>query len=59
MGWVQNGLVYLSNYKSGLRIVDVSSVAKDPTGADFFEAAFFDGAPCSIVAFGRQLLFFL
>ncbi|KAJ6498694.1 hypothetical protein DFH09DRAFT_1336521 [Mycena vulgaris] len=34
-----------SNYKSGLRIVDVSSVADDPTGADFFEAAFFDAHP--------------
>ncbi|KAJ7842973.1 hypothetical protein B0H14DRAFT_2359273 [Mycena olivaceomarginata] len=43
--YVHNGLVYLSNYKSGLRIVDVSSVAKDPTGADFFEAAFFDVHP--------------
>ncbi|KAJ7912360.1 hypothetical protein B0H13DRAFT_2251010 [Mycena leptocephala] len=31
--YVVNGLVYESNYKSGLRIVDVSSVAEDPTGA--------------------------
>ncbi|KAJ6516983.1 hypothetical protein DFH09DRAFT_1195787 [Mycena vulgaris] len=43
--YVHNGLVYESNYKSGLRIVDVSSVADDPTGAGFFEAAFFDVHP--------------
>ncbi|KAJ7461135.1 hypothetical protein FB451DRAFT_1341285 [Mycena latifolia] len=43
--YVHNGLVYESNYKSGLRIVDVSSVAADPTGASFFEAAFFDIHP--------------
>lgn len=42
----QNNLVYESNYKSGLRIVNVSSIADDPTGAGFFEAAFFDGAAC-------------
>jgi hypothetical protein len=39
----QNGLVYESNYKSGLRIVNASSVTEDPTGAGFYEAAFFDG----------------
>ncbi|KAJ6465590.1 hypothetical protein DFH09DRAFT_1486340 [Mycena vulgaris] len=43
--YVHNSLVYESNYKSGLRIVEVSSVADDPTGADFFEAAFFDAHP--------------
>ncbi|KAJ7853999.1 hypothetical protein B0H13DRAFT_2081818 [Mycena leptocephala] len=31
--YVVDGLVYESNYKSGLRIVDASSVAEDPTGA--------------------------
>jgi hypothetical protein len=40
----QNGWAYESNYGSGLRIVDVSSVAKDPTGGAFSEVAFFDGA---------------
>jgi hypothetical protein len=39
----QNGLVYESNYKSGLRIVNASSVTEDPTGAGFYEAAFLDG----------------
>ncbi|KAJ7670613.1 hypothetical protein DFH06DRAFT_1083380 [Mycena polygramma] len=43
--YVLDGLVYESNYKSGLRIVDASSVAEDPTGAAFFEAAFFDVHP--------------
>jgi hypothetical protein len=39
----QEGLAYESNYKSGLRVVDVSSVTTDPTGAGFHEVAFFDG----------------
>lgn len=43
--YVINGLSYQSNYGSGLRIVDVSSVAKDPTGAGFKEAGFFDVRP--------------
>ncbi|KAJ6554218.1 hypothetical protein B0H19DRAFT_1377188 [Mycena capillaripes] len=43
--YVHNGLAYESNYNSGLRIVNVSSVAEDPTGAGFFEAAFFDVHP--------------
>ncbi|KAJ7196049.1 hypothetical protein GGX14DRAFT_473997 [Mycena pura] len=43
--YVHNSLAYESNYKSGLRIVDVSSIAADPTGASFVEAAFFDGHP--------------
>ncbi|KAJ6584391.1 hypothetical protein B0H19DRAFT_1104905 [Mycena capillaripes] len=43
--YVHNGLAYESNYNSGLRIVNVSSVADDPTGARFFEAAFFDVHP--------------
>jgi hypothetical protein len=38
----QNGWAYESNYGSGLRVVDVSSVAKDPTGGAFAEVAFFD-----------------
>ncbi|KAJ7644687.1 hypothetical protein FB45DRAFT_298737 [Roridomyces roridus] len=43
--YVHNGQVYMSNYKSGLRIVDVSSVAEDPTGSSFVETAFFDVHP--------------
>jgi choice-of-anchor B domain-containing protein len=43
--YVVDGLTYQSNYGSGLRIVDVSSVAKDPTGAGFEEVGFFDVHP--------------
>ncbi|KAJ7712987.1 hypothetical protein B0H16DRAFT_1341838 [Mycena metata] len=43
--YVHNGLIYESNYKSGLRIVDAFSVAEDPTGSGFFETAFFDVHP--------------
>lgn len=40
---IQEGLAYESNYGSGLRVVDVSSVTTDPTGGHFKEIAFFDG----------------
>ncbi|KAJ7068994.1 hypothetical protein B0H15DRAFT_793898 [Mycena belliarum] len=43
--YVHSGLAYESNYQSGLRIVNVSSIAKDPTGGGFYEAAFFDVHP--------------
>ncbi|KAJ7157447.1 hypothetical protein C8R46DRAFT_909562 [Mycena filopes] len=43
--YVHNGWAYESNYGSGLRIVDVSSVAEDPTGGGFSEVAFFDVHP--------------
>ncbi|OAA72079.1 hypothetical protein LEL_09314 [Akanthomyces lecanii RCEF 1005] len=43
--YVVNGLSYQANYASGLRIVDVSSVTKDPSGAGFKEAGFFDVHP--------------
>ncbi|KAJ7045276.1 hypothetical protein C8F04DRAFT_1068307 [Mycena alexandri] len=43
--YVHNGWAYESNYGSGLRIVDVSSVANDPTGGSFSEVAFFDVHP--------------
>ncbi|KAJ7617840.1 hypothetical protein FB45DRAFT_981248 [Roridomyces roridus] len=43
--YVHNGWAYESNYGSGLRVVDVSSVAKDPTGGAFTEVAFFDVHP--------------
>ncbi|KAF7365621.1 Unc-80-like protein [Mycena venus] len=41
----QDGLVYESNYRSGLRIVNASGITEDPMGAGFFEAAFFDVFP--------------
>ncbi|EIN06800.1 hypothetical protein PUNSTDRAFT_72471 [Punctularia strigosozonata HHB-11173 SS5] len=43
--YVVDGLAYESNYGSGLRVIDVSSVAADPTGAGFKEVAFFDVHP--------------
>ena len=39
--YVKDGLSYQSNYNSGLRIVDVSSVATDPTGKGFKQVGFF------------------
>jgi hypothetical protein len=36
---------YQSNYGSGLRIVDVSSVAQNPTGKGFKEVGFFNCHP--------------
>ncbi|OAA63776.1 hypothetical protein ISF_04485 [Cordyceps fumosorosea ARSEF 2679] len=43
--YVVNGISYQANYGSGLRMVDVSSVTNDPTGAGFSEAGFFDVHP--------------
>lgn len=43
--YVLDGLSYQANYGSGLRIVDVSTVVKDPTGAGFEQAGFFDCYP--------------
>ncbi|KAJ7166336.1 hypothetical protein C8R43DRAFT_1085899 [Mycena crocata] len=43
--YVHRGLAYESNYNSGLRVVNVSSVVEDPTGAGFYEVAFFDVHP--------------
>ncbi|KAF7329308.1 MYND-type domain-containing protein [Mycena kentingensis (nom. inval.)] len=43
--YVVDGLIYESNYKSGLRVVDASMIAEDPTGESFFEAGFFDVHP--------------
>jgi choice-of-anchor B domain-containing protein len=43
--YVVDGLSYMSNYGSGLRVVNVSSVARDSTGAGFNEVGFFDVHP--------------
>ena len=43
--YVHHGLAYQSNYGSGLRVLDVSSLPKDPTGGSIFEKAFFDIHP--------------
>lgn len=43
--YVSRGLAFQSNYGSGLRIVDVSSVAADPSGSRFKQTGFFDCYP--------------
>lgn len=43
--YIIDGISYQANYGSGLRIVDVSSVTEDPTGAGFKELGFFDVHP--------------
>ncbi|PGH32746.1 hypothetical protein GX50_04460 [[Emmonsia] crescens] len=43
--YVIDGLTYQSNYGSGLRIVDVSTVGQDATGKGFKEVGFFDCHP--------------
>jgi choice-of-anchor B domain-containing protein len=43
--YVVDGLSYQSNYGSGLRVVDVSSIAEDPSGKNVHEVAFFDIYP--------------
>ncbi|KAI9375532.1 hypothetical protein BJX61DRAFT_117357 [Aspergillus egyptiacus] len=43
--YVIDGLTYQANYGSGLRIVDISTVNEDPTGASFQEVGFFDCHP--------------
>jgi choice-of-anchor B domain-containing protein len=43
--YVSNGFTYQSNYGTGFRILDVSSIWKDPTGKGVKEVAFFDVYP--------------
>lgn len=43
--FVYDGLAYQSNYQAGLRILDVSTIPEDPTGAGVEEIAFFDVYP--------------
>lgn len=43
--FVYDGLAYQSNYQAGLRILDVSSIPRDPTGKKVKEIAYFDTYP--------------
>lgn len=43
--YIANGRSYQSNYGAGLRILDVSSIPRDPTGAGVHEIGFFDIYP--------------
>lgn len=43
--YVINGLAFQANYGSGLRVKDVRSIPRDPTGGSVTEVAFFDTHP--------------
>jgi len=43
--YVANGRAYQSNYGTGFRVLDVSSIPSDPTGAGVKEIGFFDIYP--------------
>ncbi|KAH7329923.1 hypothetical protein BKA65DRAFT_527651 [Rhexocercosporidium sp. MPI-PUGE-AT-0058] len=43
--YVYDGYSYQSNYAAGLRVLDISSIPSDPTGANVCEAGFFDIHP--------------
>ena len=43
--FAHEGLVYQSNYQAGLRILDVSSIPKNPDGSKVEEIAYFDVYP--------------
>ncbi|KAM3420199.1 hypothetical protein BST61_g3490 [Cercospora zeina] len=43
--FVHNGLAFQSNYQAGLRVLDVSSIPRDPSGKGVREVAFFDTYP--------------
>ncbi|WPB01960.1 uncharacterized protein RHO25_006593 [Cercospora beticola] len=43
--FVHNGLSFQSNYQAGLRVLDVSSIPRDPSGKSVREIAFFDTYP--------------
>jgi len=43
--YIIDGLAYEANYKSGLRVIDISSVEEDPTGSLFEEVAYYDVHP--------------
>jgi choice-of-anchor B domain-containing protein len=43
--YIKDGVSYQSNYGAGLRIYDVSSIPKDPSGKSVKELGFFDVYP--------------
>lgn len=56
--YVINNLAYQSNYAAGLRVLDVSSVPKDPSGDGVCEAGFFDVYPEDDLAEGGGVVDF-
>ncbi|KAJ0114111.1 hypothetical protein J7T55_007945 [Diaporthe amygdali] len=57
--YIVDGYNYQSNYGAGLRVLDVSSIPSDPTGAGVCEAGFFDIHPEDDGAEGGGLVAFL
>lgn len=43
--YIKKGFSYQSNYGAGLRVLDVSSVPREPTGKDIVEVGYFDVFP--------------
>lgn len=43
--YIVDGISYQANYGSGLRMVNISTIHEDPTGAKFEEIGFFDIRP--------------
>lgn len=43
--FVIDGLAYQSNYQAGLRVLDISSIPRDPSGKSVKEIAYFDVYP--------------
>jgi hypothetical protein len=52
-------MIYQSNYGAGLRVLDGSSIPKDPTGKGVCEAAFFDIFPEDDAAPGNGIVQFV
>ncbi|KAK2604128.1 hypothetical protein N8I77_007083 [Diaporthe amygdali] len=57
--YIVDGYNYQSNYGAGLRVLDVSSIPSNPTGAGVCEAGFFDIHPEDDGAEGGGLVAFL
>ncbi|KAG9231338.1 hypothetical protein BJ875DRAFT_444182 [Amylocarpus encephaloides] len=57
--YIIDGLSYQSQYGAGLRILDVSSIPRNPTGADVCEVGFFDIFPEDDTAPGGGLVHFV
>lgn len=56
--YIYDGLNYQSNYGAGLRVLDITSVPSDPTGAGICEVGFFDIYPEDDAAPGGGLVAF-
>ncbi|KEY69307.1 hypothetical protein S7711_01757 [Stachybotrys chartarum IBT 7711] len=57
--YVFGDLIYQSNYGSGMRVYDISSVPQDPTGKGVCEIAYFDTHPEDDNLFGGGIVDFI